>query len=100
AVTATTVDLFHHYTMSTSISGPQNIALHQSAQYTANTVGGFAPHTYQWRSRDGWNGSFGTWSPWYSTDTTNYTFASINGCALNEKELQVMVTDGKGKTAT
>ncbi|HEY3221374.1 MAG TPA: hypothetical protein VGJ80_11630 [Gemmatimonadales bacterium] len=100
ALTANTLNLFHRYTLSTSISGPQNIALHESAQYTASTGGGFTPYTYQWRSRDGWNGSFGAWSGWYSTGSTNYTFASINSCGLNQKQLQVMVTDGKAMTAT
>jgi hypothetical protein len=82
------------------ITGPQYIALHQSAQYVANASGGTPPYNYQWRSRDGYYNSMGPWSPWFSTGSTNYTYASINSCGLNQKDLQVLVTDALGATVT
>jgi hypothetical protein len=82
------------------ITGPQYIQRYQWAQYFANVGGGLAPYTYKWRSRDaqGWN--FGAWSPWFSTGAQNYTFASINTCSLNHKQLQVEVTDAVSNKAT
>lgn len=82
------------------ISGKQYILKHESAQYTANTSDGTPPYTYEWRSRDGWGWSFGAWSPWYSTGGQNYTYASVNACGIDRKELQVRVTDAAAKTAT
>jgi hypothetical protein len=85
---------------SVSISGPQYIGLYQSAQYVATGTGGTPPYTYQWRSRDGSSSSTGAWSSWFSTGSTNYTYASISSCGLNHKDLQVLVTDAAGGTAT
>jgi hypothetical protein len=87
--------------LSVYITGPQYIARFQSAQYTANASLGTTPYSFQWRGRDRMtSGNFGPWSPWYSTGSQNYTYASINSCGINAKELETMVTDAASKTAT
>lgn len=96
--TSTTASLYHSTNPVASISGPTSVLLHQSPQYTANVRYGLAPFTYQWRSRQS-NGSYGAWSSWYSTGTTNYTYASINSCGLFYNDLEVMVTDAQGRTS-
>jgi len=79
---------------SVSISGPQTLTLHQSAQYFANVYGGTQPYTYEWRDRDcGPQFGCSAWANWFSTGSQNYTFASINGCGLNEIDLESRVTD-------
>lgn len=86
--------------LTVNISGSQYVARHQSAQYTANAAGGTAPYTYEWRSRQGSGWTWGAWQSWYSTGSTNYTYASINSCGLDRNQLEVRVTDSLGSTAT
>lgn len=86
--------------LTVSVSGSQYVARHQSAQYTANAAGGSAPYTYEWRSRQGNAWSWGAWQSWFSTGSTNYTYASINSCGLDRNQLEVRVTDSLGATAT
>lgn len=86
--------------LTTYISGTQYIAKHASVAYTANTGGGVSPFSYEWRQRDGWNWSFGAWSSYWSTGSTNYTYTSVNSCGINQKELQVRVTDAVGQVET
>lgn len=98
---AVTVEHPLYAPVSVYIDGPTYIFLHQSAQYTANASGGTGGFTYQWRTRfyspsSGW----GAWSNWFSTGTTNYTWASVNGCGINEMEIGVQVTDSRGVTST
>lgn len=88
---------------SVSISGPQQVALHQSAQYFANASGGLTPYTYEWRSRqcsDSQGFNCGVWQNWYSTGGTNYTWASVNSCGIRRNELQARVTTASGKQGT
>lgn len=85
--------------LSVSLSGKQYIARHESSLYTATAAGGNPPYTYEWRSRDGWNGSFGAWMGWWSTGSTNTSYASVNACGINVKQLQVRVTDTSSATA-
>lgn len=97
-----TVELMYpRATLSVTISGKQYIARYESAQYTATPKDGSPPYSYQWRTRDyspswGW----GSWSNWFSTGTTNYTYASVNACGISRKELAVKVMDGIERTAT
>ena len=87
--------------LSVSISGKQTIAKHESAQYTATASGGTSPYTtYEWRQRDGWNGGFGAWSGWWNTGSSNYTYTSVNSCGINQKQLEVRVTDSAGAQAS
>ena len=86
--------------LSVSISGKQNIAKHESALYTATPANGIAPYSYEWRSRDGWNGGYGAWNGWWSTGSSNTTYASVNSCGINSKQLEVRVTDGVGAVRT
>jgi hypothetical protein len=85
--------------LSVTLSGKQNIARYESAMYTATPAGGTAPYTYEWRSRDGLNGGFGAWNGWWSGGSSNTTYASINSCGLNQKQLEVRVTDAAAQTA-
>jgi len=85
--------------LSVGISGPQYVSLHASSQYTASASGGTGPYTYEWRSRQGSGGTWYSWSGWFSTGSSNYTFASINSCGLDRDNLQVRVTDSLGATA-
>ena len=82
-----------------SITGSQYINLHQSAQYTASLSGGTAPFTYEWRVRQGQALSWESWSPWYSTGTTNYTYASLHTCGYDRFQLEVAVRDSRSYTA-
>jgi len=89
--------------LAVSISGPQQLMLHESGQYFANASGGVPPYTYEWRSRqcfDSQGSSCGAWQNWFSTGSTNYTFASVNGCAIRRNELQARVTDSRPVQAT
>ena len=86
--------------LTVNISGSQSVARYQSAQYTANAAGGTAPYTYEWRSRQGNAWSWGAWQSWFSTGSTNYTYASISSCGLDRNQLEVRVTDSLGATAT
>ena len=81
-----------------TISGPQYINRGQSGQYFATAQNGAPPYTYEWHSRDGKNWTFGNWQPWYSTGSQNYTFASVNGCNINMKQLEARGTDASGNT--
>lgn len=83
-----------------SVSGPQYTTRYQSAQFTATTLGGTPGYTYQWRTRQGNAGGWGSWSGWYSSGSTNYTYASISSCGLDRNDIQVQVTDAVGGTAT
>ncbi|HET7230511.1 MAG TPA: Ig-like domain-containing protein [Longimicrobium sp.] len=85
--------------LSASLSGPQYVSLHTSSQYTASASGGTGPYTYEWRSRQGSASFWGSWSGWFSTGSSNYTFASINSCGLDRDQLEVRVTDSLGATA-
>lgn len=81
-----------------TISGPQQVTLHQSAQYFANASGGVPPYTYEWRSRqcsDAGGSNCGSWQNWFSTGSQNYTFASVNACGIRRNELQARVTDSR-----
>jgi hypothetical protein len=40
------------------------------------------------------------WGTWFSTGSTNYTYASISSCGLDRNDIQVQVTDALGATAT
>ena len=83
-----------------SISGPQTVTLHQSAQYFSNASGGLTPYTYEWRTRqcsDTQGFSCGAWQNWFSTGSTNSTWASVNGCGIRRNELQSRVTTASGK---
>jgi hypothetical protein len=89
--------------LSVTISGPQYVTLHQSAQYFATPAHGTAPYTYEWRSRqcaDGGGYNCGAWQNWFSTGAQNYTYASVNGCNIARNELQARVTDAVLSTAT
>ncbi len=80
------------------ITGNQQILLHESDQYTAHPSGGAGGYTYQWQQRFWWQGVPSSWGPWSSTGTTNYTYASINGCRIDAFDLAVQVTDAYGST--
>lgn len=95
-----TVDLMYPRPFSASISGKQYVARHESAQYTATVNGGTGPFTYEWRSRQSGPSTSGTWSAWFSTGSTNYTYASINSCGLNTNHLEVRVTDATARQTT
>ena len=98
---STNVNLFHAPDLYTFIEGPQSIPRFQSSQYTATPWYGASPYTYQWRVRHrSTSYTWGAWSGWYSTGATNSTYTSVNSCGINAAELAVMVTDGRGKTAT
>lgn len=86
--------------LSVSVSGPSSLARYQSLQYTASPVGGTSPYTYEWRQRDGWQGSYGAWSGWWSSGSTNTTYTSVNSCGIDRKELEVRVTDAASAQAT
>lgn len=86
--------------LNASISGSQYVARHTSAQYTASTWGGTAPYTYEWRTRQGTASWWGSWQSWFSTGSTNYTYASINSCGLDRNQIEVRVTDAVGATFT
>lgn len=86
--------------LSVSLSGKQNVALHESAPYTATTTNGTAPYNFEWRSRQTGPSTSGTWSSWFSTGTSNVTYASINSCGLNTNYLESRVTDATGKQVT
>ncbi|MBV9109648.1 MAG: hypothetical protein JO306_09610 [Gemmatimonadetes bacterium] len=86
--------------VSVSISGSQYVTLHQSAPYTANTTNGTGPFSYEWRTRQSGPSTSGTWSSWFSSGTSNVTYASINSCGLNTNYLEARVTDANGKQAT
>ncbi|HEX5871506.1 MAG TPA: Ig-like domain-containing protein [Longimicrobium sp.] len=86
--------------LAVGISGSQYVTRHQSAQYTANTSGGTPGYTYQWRTRQGSPSFWGSWSGWFSTGSTNSTYASINSCGLDRNQIEVLVTDALGATAT
>jgi len=85
---------------SVSISGKQYVAKHESAPYTANTSNGVAPYTYEWRTRQSGPSTSGSWSSWFSTGSSNVTYASINSCGLNTNYLEARVTDAIGKQST
>jgi hypothetical protein len=83
------------------ISGPNLIALHQSAQYTATPQNATGPITYQWRQRVGPDqGSYGPWSTYTSPSSQNSTFFSVNSCGIRSAQMGVLVTDGNGGTFT
>lgn len=86
--------------LSASLSGTQYIARHASVQYTATAGGGVSPFTFEWRQRDGYNWSFGAWSSYWNTGSTNTTYTSVNSCGINQKELQVRITDAVGQVET
>jgi hypothetical protein len=89
-----------HTGVAVDISGPYSIARYQSAQFIATPRDGTAPYTYEWRTRDGLNNSsWGAWSGWFSTGSTNSTYASVNSCGINQKQLEVRVTDGTAAQA-
>jgi len=86
---------------SVTVSGPFSIPRYQSSQYTANTVAGSAPITYQWRLRHQTTQYvWGAWSGWTSPSSQNYTYTSVNSCGIVMTDLQVMVTDAASQTAT
>jgi hypothetical protein len=76
------------------------VALHESSLYTAGVAGGTGPFTYEWRSRQSGPSTSGTWSGWFSTGSTNSTYASINSCGLNTNYLEVRVTDATARQTT
>lgn len=82
------------------VSGPTGIYRFQSAQYTATVTWRVTaptqPFTYQWRSRATTSYGTGSWSPWYSTGTQNYTYMSVNSCGILRNEIQVRATDANG----
>lgn len=86
--------------LSVSISGKQYVAKHESAPYTATPANGTSPYTYEWRSRQTGPSISGSWSGWFSTGSSNVTYASINSCGLNTNYLETRVTDAAGKQAT
>jgi hypothetical protein len=86
--------------LTVSVSGPGSLARYQSLQYTATPSGGTSPYTYEWRQRDGWQGSYGAWSGWWSSGSTNTTYTSVNSCGIDRKELEVRVTDAASAQAT
>ncbi|HEX6369954.1 MAG TPA: Ig-like domain-containing protein [Longimicrobium sp.] len=86
--------------VSTSVSGPSSVARYQSAQYTASASGGTPGYSYQWRTRQGNAYSWGTWQSWFSTGSTNYTYASVSSCGVTRSQIEVLVTDANGGTAT
>ena len=95
-----TVDLMYPRPFGVSISGKQYVARHESAPYTATVTGGTAPFTYEWRTRQSGPGISGSWSSWFSTGSSNVTYASINSCGLNTNYLEVRVTDSAARQTT
>lgn len=83
-----------------TLSGKQYVTLHESAPYTASVTGGTGPFTYEWRSRQSGPNTSGTWSGWFSTGSSNYTYASIHSCGLNTNHLEVRVTDSTARQTT
>jgi hypothetical protein len=100
--TATTANLFHNpIPPSVFITGPNLIALHESAQYTATPQNATGPFTYQWRQRTGPSqGNYGPWSAYSSPSPQNSTFFSVNSCGIGSAQVGVLVTDGNGGTFT
>jgi Dual-action HEIGH metallo-peptidase len=92
--------LYPNPPLSVSISGKQYVARHESAPYTATPANGTAPYTYEWRTRQTGPSIWGSWSGWFSTGSSNVTYASINSCGLNTNYLEVRVTDAVGAQAT
>lgn len=84
----------------TTISGPTSIQMYSSYKYTAAVSGGTPPYTYQWRSRQYSRGAWGAYQNYFSTGSTNYTYASLTACGETEGELDVLVTDAGGLTAS
>lgn len=82
------------------ITGPQDIPLHESDLYTAHPSGGAGGYTYEWQQRFWWQGVPSSWDQWFSTGSTNSTYASINACRIDAFDLQVRVTDAYGSTRT
>ena len=80
------------------ITGPQDIPLHESDPYTAHPSGGAGGYTYEWQQRFWWQGVPSSWSAWFSSGSTNYTYASINACRIDAFDLAVRVTDAYGST--
>ena len=95
-----TVDWMYPRPFSVSISGKQNPALHESPPYTATVNGGTPGFTYEWRTRQSGPSTSGSWSGWFSTGTSNVTYASINSCGLNTNYLEVRVTDSTARQTT
>lgn len=95
-----TVDWMYPRPFSVSISGKQYVAKHESAPYTATVSGGTGPFTYEWRTRQSGPSTSGTWSGWFSTGSSNVTYASINSCGLNTNYLEVRVTDSTARQTT
>lgn len=95
-----TVDWMYPRPFGVSISGKQNPALHESPPYTATVSGGTPGFTYEWRTRQSGPSTSGSWSGWFSTGTSNVTYASINSCGLNTNYLEVRATDSTGRQAT
>ncbi len=82
------------------ITGNQQIPLHESDKYTAHPSGGAGGYTYKWQQRAWWHGVPGSWSPWFSSGSTNYIYTGINGCTIDAFDEQVQVTDAYGSTRT
>jgi len=95
-----TVDWMYPRPFGVGISGKQYVAKHESAPYTATVNGGTGPFTYEWRTRQSGPSTSGTWSGWFSTGSSNVTYASINSCGLNTNYLEVRVTDSTSRQAT
>jgi hypothetical protein len=95
-----TVDWMYPRPYNAFISGKQYVAKHESAPYTATVTGGTGPFTYEWRTRQSGPSTSGTWSGWFSTGSSNVTYASINSCGLNTNYLEVRVTDSTGRQTT
>jgi hypothetical protein len=83
------------------LNGPTNIARFQSAQYIATQSYGYPGYTYRWHNRTGFNStSYGAWSPWTSSGSTNYTYFSVNTCGIGAAQVEVEVTDSHNSVAT
>ncbi|HEX7239662.1 MAG TPA: Ig-like domain-containing protein [Longimicrobiaceae bacterium] len=85
---------------SVSLSGKMYVPRYESNPYTASVSGGSAPYTYEWRTRQGTASFWGSWQSWFSTGSSNYTYASISSCGLDRDQIEVRVTDSAGATAT
>jgi hypothetical protein len=86
--------------LSVSVSGPYWLALHESGQFTANPGNGQAPYTYRWRTRIGNAYSWGSWSSWYGTGSSNVTYASLHSCDYDRLQVEAEVTDSAAAKAT